>query len=255
MDFQFLKFEKIDEVGILTIDRAQALNALNQDLLNELSQFFKEPPRGIKALILTGSGKAFVAGADIKAFKDMTSDEARMLSTTGQNLFRLIEDSSLPVLAAVNGFALGGGLELALACDFIISSSQAKLGLPEVSLGLIPGYGGTQRLSRQVGPSIAKALTLSGEIFTSEQFMKWGLVVEVTLPEQLMERSLWWATKISEKSSHAVNLAKKAIMNGFDKNLSEGLELESHLFANCFQHVDQKEGVSAFLEKRKPKFL
>lgn len=255
MSYQFLKFEQTGNCGVLTIDRAQALNALNEDLINELFQFFQEPPANLKALVLTGAGKAFVAGADIKAFQNLTSQQAVELSKKGQRLLSIIEMSPFPVIAAVNGFALGGGLELALACDFIVASSTAKLGLPEVGLGLIPGYGGTQRLARQIGTSLAKAITFSGEIFTAEQFYNWGLIVEITTPDSLLEKSQWWASKISEKSSAAVKAAKFSIMKGFDLTQSDGMNEEAKLFGECFGSSDQKEGVMAFLEKRKPKFV
>ncbi len=256
MDFKYLKFEQVDSVGVLKINRPEALNALNSALIDELSHFFSKSlfSTDIRALVVTGEGKAFVAGADISGFQNMKPEEAHILSEKGQRLFDTIEGSRVPVLALVNGFALGGGLELALSCDFIVASRHAKMGLPEVGLGLIPGYGGTQRLSKSVGKSLAKAVTLSGEMFTAEQFYLWGLVVEVADSDQLMERGLWWANKMATKSPSAIKLAKKAIEEGFDKEQREGLALEAQLFSNCFLNQDQKEGVAAFLEKRKPQF-
>ena len=160
----------------------------------------------------------------------------------------------LTIIAAVNGFALGGGLELALACDFIIASEKAKMGLPEVSLGLIPGYGGTQRLSRSVGKSIARAVAMSGDMFSAKQFYEWGLVVEVTAPDQLMIEAMKWARSIASKAPLAVATAKKAINEGFNMDRYKAMELEATLFADCFKTEDQKEGVTAFLEKRPPEF-
>ncbi|MCB0390465.1 MAG: enoyl-CoA hydratase/isomerase family protein [Bdellovibrionales bacterium] len=255
MEFKTLKFENKDGIGVLAISRPQAMNALNKELIEELQQFVeKAESLGLRALIITGEGKAFVAGADINEFKDMTANQAASLSEKGQKLLSRLESFTFPVIAAVNGFALGGGCELALACDFIIASEKAKLGLPEVSLGLIPGYGGTQRLSRNIGRALAKAITLSGDIFTAQQFYEWGLVVECTTAEELMPRSLHWAQSIAKRSPLAVASAKKAIQTGFDHSEDKAMKLEAELFANCFNTQDAKEGVSAFLEKRTAQF-
>lgn len=255
MNYKTLKFSVDNGIGILTISRPEALNALNVEVINELSEFVNHlDTHEVRSLIITGEGKAFVAGADITAFKSMAASEAKELAHKGQALFTKLEELEIPVIAAVNGFALGGGLELALACDFIIASEKAKMGLPEVGLGLIPGYGGTQRLARNVGKGIAKAITLSGDMFAADQMMAWGLVVEIAESESLMDAAKSWAEKISAKGPQALTFAKQAIQQGFDKEITDGFRLEAELFAKCFETQDQKEGVSAFLEKRSPKF-
>jgi enoyl-CoA hydratase len=207
-------------------------------------------------LIVTGEGeKAFVAGADIKEMDARPANSGTEMALKGQQAFRLFEELPCPVIAAVNGFALGGGLELALACDFIVASKKAKLGLPEVSLGLIPGYGGTQRLSRTIGKGKARMMALTGDVFTAEQCEKWGLVALVTEPEDLMNAVMKLAQTISSRSPVAVKLVKKAINQGFDHTEGAGLKMEAELFGDVFQSEDKKIGVKAFLEKSKPAFV
>lgn len=245
------------KIGILTIHRPEALNALNKTVITELKMQVAEleSKRDVRALIITGSGeKAFVAGADIREMEDLTPVQARELSLQGQQLFQKIEDLPMPVLGAVNGFALGGGLELALACDFLIASQKAKWGLPEVGLGLIPGYGGTQRLSRVVGKSLAKRVALSGEIFTAEQGLRWGLFADVVSPEELMPTAKKIAETLTGRAPLAMAWTKDAINNGFERSLAEGLKLENDHFAKTFETKDHQEGLRAFIEKRPPRF-
>ncbi len=245
------------QVQVLGINRPEALNALNSELLKELGSALEqlEADKNLRVLIITGMGeKAFVAGADIKEMENYDSTQALLMATEGQKVFNRIQDFSRPVIAAVNGFALGGGLELALSCDFIMASEKAKLGLPEVSLGLIPGYGGTQRLSRVVGKAWARRLTLTGEMLTAEKAKEIGLVTEVFPAEGLMLAVTNVATTIASRSPIALRLAKNAINDGFETSLIEGLELEAQNFAKAFSTQDHNEGIRAFLEKRKANF-
>lgn len=257
-DFETLKYEVLSDasVGILKIDRPQALNALNHLVLSELESFLKNSSSwGVRCLILTGGGeKAFVAGADIKEMKDFGGAQAEELALRGQKIFQLIEDSPIPVIAAVNGFALGGGMELALSCDFILASENAKFGLPEVSLGIMPGYGGTQRLTRAIGRSKARAFALTGDMFSARQCYEWGLVLKVCESAQLLEEAKKMATSIASRAPIALQLTKKSINEGQDLSQAEGLLLESRLFAKAFETEDKNEGVNAFIEKRKPSF-
>lgn len=261
MDFQFLKLtvepDTQERVGRLTVHRPESLNALNQALLKELREavaWLNHHPT-LRCLLLTGAGeKAFVAGADIKEMKDFGHEQAHQMAEEGQRLFQEMEDLKMGTIALVNGFALGGGLELAMACDFMIASTTAKFGLPEVSLGLIPGYGGTQRLPRYVGKSLARLITLSGDIFSAQQGYDWGLFARVVEPGELLNTGLQLAKLIAARSPRAVHLAKAAINEGFDFTQEEGLALEAQLFARAFQSEDHNEGIAAFIEKRKPQF-
>lgn len=257
MKFETLEFELVNSVGLLTIHRPKALNALNRQVMDELSQFLDhaEAMSELRCLIITGSGeKAFVAGADIKEMEDFGAEQALQMAQRGQRVFSRIENLKVPVIAAVSGFALGGGLELAMSCDFIIASEKAKVGLPEVSLGLIPGYGGTQRLSRIVGKATARRVALTGDIYSAQQAFDWGLVTELCAAEDLIERAKKVAQNIAARSPKAVHEAKKAINQGYDLSLQEGLELEAKIFSEMFTTEDKEEGVAAFIEKRSPKF-
>ncbi|MBN4053628.1 enoyl-CoA hydratase/isomerase family protein [Haliea sp. AH-315-K21] len=257
MNFETLKFEAKDQIGVLTIFRPKALNALNAQVLSELGQFFEalNSKTDLRCLILTGSGdKAFVAGADIKALAAIDRNSGTEFAQKGQQVFQAIEDSPIPVIAAVNGFALGGGLELAMACDFIIASEKAKFGLPEVSLGIIPCYGGTQRLSRYIGKAKARMVIATGEIYSAQEAKDWGLVAEVVVAEKLQEKCMDIAAAISKRSPLAVRLARRAVTDGFELSQAEGLYLEAELFAQAFSSEDKTEGVNAFIEKREPKF-
>ncbi len=256
MQFNTLTFEIQDAIGTLHINRPQALNALNADVLAELNQFFdKVPDLDIRCLIITGSGeKAFVAGADIKEFTNQPEGHGKKVAEMGQQTFQRLQELPIPSIAAVNGFALGGGFELALACDFIIASTKARFGLPEVSLGIIPGYGGTQRLARNIGIGRAKLMTLTGAMFSAQQGMEFGFVAEISEPEQLLAAATERATQIISKSQSAVQQARLAINDGVDMPLAQGLALEATLFGQAFDSDDKQEGVAAFLEKRSPKF-
>jgi enoyl-CoA hydratase len=257
MQFQNLLFEKKDDVGVLFFNRPTALNALNSQVLNELQAFLNhvDEDRGLRCLILTGSGdKAFVAGADIKELASLSSSEAKSFAEKGQKVFRRLEILKIPVIAAVNGFALGGGCELALACDFIVASQKAKFGLPEVSLGLIPGFGGTQRLIRQVGISRARELIFTGRQVNAQEALEIGIAMELCEPEKLLEVCFAKAHQIATRSPFAVSKSKEAINRGADSVLDEGLMIERELFSELYTTNDVREGTSAFLEKRTPVF-
>lgn len=257
MKFETLEFKKEGGVGVLTVARPQAMNALNSQVLEDLRVFLQRvlEEKDLRALVLTGAGeKAFVAGADIKEMDNMEPSAAQEFARRGQEIFQKIEDLPIPSIAAVNGFALGGGLELAMACDFIVAARSAKLGLPEVSLGLIPGYGGTQRLSRYCGKGVARLMTLTGDLYTAEQGLDWGLVSLVVEPADLLPTCMKLAASVAKRSPLAVRLAKQAINNGFDLIQSEGIKLEAQLFQKAFSSEDKKEGVRAFIEKRGAQF-
>ncbi len=250
-----LSFE--GEIGILTINRPKALNALNIETLKEIQmglQEVKDHPE-IKVLILTGGGeKAFVAGADILEMKDMTSIEALNFSKLGHFTLKMIQDLDRPVIAAVNGFALGGGTEIALACDFIYASENARFGLPEVTLGIFPGFGGTQRLPRLIGKGRAKELILTGKMITAQEAFQMGMVNKVVPHASLMEETKKVASQISANGTIGVRLAKMVVDAGFNMDLTEACSLESYAFSLGFTTEDQKEGMTAFIEKRKPNF-
>lgn len=255
--FKYLKFDDLGEIGLLTLNRPDKLNALNSDVIDELGSFLKEISNlKLKGLIFTGEGeKAFIAGADIAQMTDMTSEKATEFALNGQKVTKLFENLKIPVIAAVNGFALGGGCEMALACDFILCSENAVFGLPEVSLGLIPGFGGTQRLARVVGRSRAKEMVYTGRMVKSGEAKEIGLVLEVySSKEELIEASKDILAKISKNSSHAVGVAKVTINEGVDLEISQALEVESKNFGEIFNSYDMKEGTAAFIEKRKPQF-
>ncbi len=255
MNFQNLKIETADRIAVVTLNRPEALNALNRDLLSELSTFFDEAASddNIRVVILTGSGeKSFVAGADIKEFSHFSQKEGEALSAKGQHqVFDKIENFGKPVIAAVNGFALGGGLELAMASHIRIASDNAKLGLPEVTLGLIPGYGGTQRLPRLVGRGRAAQMIFTAEMISAQRAFEIGLVNEVVAQPELLDRAKAIASKISKNSSVAISKAIKAINASGTK---DGFGVEIQSFGELFEEKDFKEGVCAFLEKRKPEF-
>ena len=255
MSYQNIIISIQDKIATITIDRPKALNALNKDTIEELSQAFGELEKDpqVRVIILTGAGeKAFVAGADIKEFKDFDGMQGEFLAANGQTiLFDKIENLTKPVMAAVNGYALGGGLELAMACHFRIASDNAKLGLPEVTLGLIPGYGGTQRLPKLIGKGRAMQAIMTAEMIDAEKAEKIGLVNEVVTLNELLPRAEKIATKIAFNSSTAISKAIEAI------NLSDtdnGFETEIKSFGELFESDDFKEGTTAFLEKRKPSF-
>ncbi len=246
-----------NEVLVITINRPDKLNALNKQTIEELHETFvdAENNKNIRALIITGSGqKAFVAGADIAEFANFSVEEGKQLSSIGHfKIFNFIENYSKPVIAAINGFALGGGLELALACHMRVASNTAKMGLPEVSLGVIPGYGGTQRLAQLVGKGKAFEMIVTADMISSEDAYKWGLVNHITTPEELLNKCFDITSKILTKSPVAVKTAIKVINAGYN-NKQNGYEVEIEEFGKSFATGDFKEGVSAFLEKRKANF-
>lgn len=256
VNFETLEYSIENRIGVLKLNRPKALNALNTQLLTELKSFLEEVNLDeIRCLVVTGGGeKSFVAGADIKEMSETNPDAGEVFAENGQKIFSLLENLQVPTIAAVNGFALGGGLELALSCDFILASEKAKVGLPEVGLGLIPGYGGTQRLSRVVGKSIARFITLTGDIFSAQQAYEWGLAVKLYPAESFMQEVLQVAQSIAAKSPKAMSLAKKSIHKGYDQEIEQGMKTEAFLFGEAFKSEDKVEGVSAFVEKRKPEF-
>jgi enoyl-CoA hydratase len=247
-----------NEVLIITINRPDKLNALNKQTLEELHETLvsAENDKSIRALIITGSGtKAFVAGADIAEFANFTTKEGQQLSSNGHfKVFNFIENYSKPVIAAVNGFALGGGLELAMACHMRVVSSNAKMGLPEVSLGVIPGYGGTQRLAQLVGKGKAFEMISTADTISADDAYKWGLANHITPQEELLNKCFEITSKIITKSPVAVKAAIKAINAGYN-NKFNGYEVEIEEFGKSFGTNDFKEGTTAFLEKRKAIFL
>jgi enoyl-CoA hydratase len=249
--------DRDDHVVTLTLNRPDKLNALNDELLRELAARVGELERDptVRCAILTGAGeKAFAAGADIAAFADMTAALAKRFADLGHALGRAIEEAHFPVIAAVNGFALGGGCELALCCDFIYASDKAKLGQPEVNLGVIPGFGGTQRLPRRVGPGRARELCMTADPIGAEEALRIGLVNAVVPHAELMTRVREVARKIASKAPLAIAAAKRVIARGADVPLATANELEATAFSALFGSADQREGTRAFLEKRGAKF-
>jgi enoyl-CoA hydratase len=245
------------EVGILAINRPRALNALNTETLKDIQAGIEEMKDHVevKVLIVTGGGeKAFVAGADIEEMKGMNSIEALNFSKLGHLALRMIQDFDRPVIAAVNGYALGGGTEIALACDFIYASENARFGFPEVTLGIFPGFGGTQRLPRLIGKGKAKELILTGKVITAQEAYQMGIVNRVFPHASLVEETKKVALQIAANGAIGVRLAKSVVDGGFDMDLAEACSLESYAFSLGFSTEDQKEGMTAFLEKRKPNF-
>lgn len=250
----------IEKKGLVTtviINRPGSLNALNKTTLEELLQCFLNLAQDLntRAIILTGSGeKAFVAGADISYMQNLSTLESRMFGKLGHRVMHTIENMPQPVIAAVNGFALGGGCELALACDMRFASENAKFGQPEVNLGVIPGFGGTQRLPRLIGKGLANELLFTGNIIDSQEALRIGLVNRVYTSEELLVACAKIAETICSKGPVAVRLCKEAVNNGIEMDLERGCAYEADLFALCFASDGQKEGMSAFLEKRPPNF-
>ena len=243
-------------VTTLTINRPDKLNALSQEVLADLGAAIDAifANDEVWAVVITGTGKAFVAGADIAAMKSMTEAEGLAFGALGHGVFAAIENLGCPVIAAVNGFALGGGCELALACDFIYASSKAKFGQPEVNLGIIPGFGGTQRLARRVGSAAARELIYTGNMIDAEEALRIGLANAVFEPDGLLAAATKTAAEIASKGPLAVAAAKRLIRDGVDLPLPEANRLEQAAFGEAFGTEDQSEGMSAFLEKRAPKF-
>ncbi len=255
-DFDYLEFEWHDDgVAQLTISRPDALNALNKDVLSELVALITDLDSDeLRALIITGEGRAFVAGADIAAMKEMTAEEAEEFGRLGHRTMNAIESLPVPTIAAVNGFALGGGLELALSCDLIYLSESAKVGLPEVGLGIIPGFGGTQRLGRTIGWHQARRLVFTGEQLSAEEAAAIGLGIEVVDDDALFDRVLDVASTIAANGPVAVAKAKTVMRKGADATLQEGIAGEIQAFADLWDTHDRSEGMEAFLDRRSADF-
>jgi len=256
MELKNILIEYDGDIAVVTINRPDKLNSLNNMVLDELEFIFEELKSSkIKIVIITGAGdKAFVAGADIKELKECNSKTGKLFAQKGQNVFNKIENLGKPVIAAINGYALGGGCELALACHIRIASSRSKLGQPEVNLGIIPGYGGTQRLVRLINSGRAAEYILTGDLIGAEDALDIGLVNKITAPEDLIKESKILAEKISGKSQIAVKAALNAIQKTNNSTLEDGLNYEAELFGMCCGSDDFQEGTSAFLEKRTPVF-
>lgn len=257
MDFNNLLFETENRIAIVKINRPEKLNALNDETFNELEVVFNNIKTNddISVVVVTGVGeKAFIAGADINELSKCNVETGKKLSLKGQSVFNLIENLGKPVIAAVNGFALGGGCEFALACHIRLASEAARFGQPEVNLGIIPGYGGTQRLARLVNSGRALEYILTGDMIDANEALRIGLVNKVYPFENLMDEAIKLANKIGSKGQVAVGLALESVLNTNDKTLEEGLKEEANLFGKCCGSEDFTEGTSAFLEKRKPNF-
>lgn len=257
MSYNNILIEKKENIAVLTINRPNQLNALNSETIAELSNAFKslEADNTVKTIIITGSGtKAFVAGADIKEFYQFDVEQGKELAANGhKSLFDLVQNLTTPVIGAVNGFALGGGLELAMSCHFRLASDNAKLGLPEVTLGVIPGYGGTQRLAQLVGKGRAMEMIMSAKMVSAEEALNFGLVNHVASQEELLAECKKIALKIVKNSSTAIASAINAINAGYTDGIN-GFDAEIEEFGKCFGTEDFKEGTTAFIEKRKPNF-
>lgn len=256
MIFDNLLIERSEGVCTVKINNPKSLNSLNADVLSDLEHAFDQIKNDeeIAVVILTGEGKAFVAGADIAYMKNLNASEAKKFGEDGSRIFRKIETLDKVVIAAVNGFALGGGCELCMSCDIRIASSKAKFGQPEVGLGITPGFSGTQRLPRIVGTGIAKELIYTGNIIDAQEAFRIGLVNKVAEPEMLMEEANKMAKKIKSNSRVAVKYSKEAINTGIETDIETGIKYESNVFGLCFASEDQKEGMTAFIERRPADF-
>ena len=257
MSFKNILIEKKDNIAIVKINRPKVLNALNEETIKELTKAVEElnQDKKIKVAILTGEGdKAFIAGADISAMSKMTTFEAKKFAELGHNMLFAIENSRLPFIAAINGYALGGGCETLMACDIVLAGKNAKIGQPEINLGIHPGFGGTQRLPRLVGRMKAKELLLTGRNIDSDEAYSIGLVNMVVDDDKLMETAEKIAGKIASKSSFQTDFIKSLVNKGMDVDLPSASALEISKFSSSFSTHDQKEGMKAFLEKRKPDF-
>ena len=251
----FVKLEKQGHVGIVTIDRQEALNALNTQVITDLDEVLDQvlADEEIYVSILTGAGRSFVAGADIAEMRQFSAIDGKRFAIHCDNVFLKLENLSKPVIAAVNGFALGGGCELSMACDIRLASEKARFGQPEVGLGITPGFSGTQRLPRRVGVAKAKELIFSGKQIGAEEAKRIGLVNEVYAAEELLNKAVEMAKSFTANAPIAVKYSKACIDRGMQMDIDNGIALENELFAMCFATEDQKEGMGAFLEKRKEK--
>jgi len=256
MTYKNIIIEKKNGVGTITMNRPAVLNALDIETIEELTAAVHEleHDQTIHVAVLTGKDKAFIAGADIKQMQTMNTLEAKTFATNGHHLLQTIENSRLPYIAAVNGYALGGGCEVMIACDLIIASTTAKIGQPEINLGIHPGFGGTQRLPRLVGATKAKELLLTGDTIDAQEALRIGLVNKIIEPEKLMEETEKIAQKIASKSGIQTHCIKTLVNTGLNIDLPSACTLEISSFSSGFATQDQKEGMAAFLEKRKPNF-
>jgi len=257
MAYENIIFKTEDGIATIIFNRPKALNALNDDLLKEFSLALDDISKNedIRVLILTGAGeKAFVAGADITELTTFTTLQAKAFSRKGHKTIGKLQELVIPVIAAVNGFALGGGSEVALACDFIYASENAVFGLPEINLGIIPGFGGTQRLPRLIGKNMAKEMIFTGKMVKADEAHRIGLANKVCSPESLMDEVLKTAKTIASKGKVSLRCAKHTVNTGMNSDLMTGCNMEIDTFALCFASEDAKEGTSAFLEKRKAEF-
>ena len=254
--YKNIKYEVKDSIGTVTINRPEAMNSLNYETLEELGKAFEEIANdpSVRSVIVTGEGKAFVAGADIAAMSEMTSVQGREMMKKGHQVMNFMEALEKPIIAAVNGFALGGGCELALACDFRIASERAKFGQPEVNLGIIPGFGGTQRLPRLVGKSKGKMLIMTADIIPAKEALEIGLCDKVVAPEELIGEAEALAKRIMSKAPLAIAAAKTVINVGYDLDMKSATTLEIEGFTGPFASDDKKEGMTAFLNKRDADF-
>jgi enoyl-CoA hydratase len=254
MEYKNVLIEKEGKIAVITINRPKALNALNSETLKELDKVIDEVANDneVLAVVITGAGeKAFVAGADISEMKDLSVLEGRTFGILGNNVFRKIETLEKPVIAAINGFALGGGCELSMSCDIRIASEKAKFGQPEVTLGITPGFGGTQRLARLVGMGMAKELIFSARTIKAEEALRIGLVNKVVAPEALMDEAKKLANTIASNAPVAVRLCKQAINRGMQVDIDTAINIEAEIFGECFSTEDQTDAMTAFVEKRK----
>ena len=257
MAYDNILFTVEEGIATITFNRPKALNALNNALITEFAAALEEiaQDEDIRVLVLTGAGeKAFVAGADITEIATFQTLQAKLFARKGQAVINRLQDLAIPVIGAVNGFALGGGSEIALACDFIYASENAMFGLPEINLGIIPGFGGTQRLPRVVGASMAKEMIFTGKMIPAAKAAEIGMVNTVCPPDKLLESVYKTAKTISRKGKVSLRAAKQAVNNGLNADLATGLNMEVDAFALCMASADAKEGTSAFLEKRKAVF-
>lgn len=255
MEYNFLKIQTNHPVCVLTISAPKSLNALNSTILRELDDFLDNIDSNIRVLIITGDGdKSFVAGADISEMQNLNEQEGFAFGQLGAKVFRKIETLPIPVIAAVNGFALGGGCELAMSCDIRIASNKAKFGQPEVGLGIIPGFSGTYRLTKCVGVGYAKEMIYTGKAIRADEALRIGLVNAVYEPEQLMEEAMNLANRIVPNAPIAIRYAKECINEEYDLGADDAISFENKMFGKCFATADQKEGMTAFLSKAKPNF-
>jgi len=257
MDYQILQTQNEAGILLVSINRPKAMNALNTRFFNELDDLIEKVSKdnSVKVMVITGEGKAFVAGADISEMVNKNGEEGTAFSRLGQNTYRNLEKLDIPVIAAVNGFALGGGMELTMACDFRIASTKAKFGQPEVNLGLIPGYAGTQRLSRLTNLGTALYLLMTADMIGAEEALHIGLVQKVVEPEALMDDVMKIAKNIASKGPQAIKKVKAVARQGYEMSLDEGAALEAKAFGSLFgDNNEGREGMNAFLEKRKPEW-